>query len=61
MDQNCKLLANDDAIVHLQKWEGQNLSNAMFKSMMNYLHWVETKAVETLATDQALTVHHQLS
>lgn len=35
-------LTNEDVIQQLKRWEDKKSSNAMFKSMMNYLHWVET-------------------
>ena len=37
-----QVLTKEDVIQQLKKWEDQKSSNAMFKSMMNYLHRVET-------------------
>ena len=37
-----QVLANEDINQQLKKWEDQKSSNAMFKSMMNYLHRVKT-------------------
>ena len=37
-----QVLTKEDVIQQLKKWEDQKSSNVMFKSMLNYLHRVET-------------------
>jgi len=37
-----QVLTDENVVEQLKKWEEQKSSNAMFKSMMNYLHRVET-------------------
>ena len=37
-----QVLTNEDVIQQLKRWEDRKSSDAMFKSMMNYLHRVET-------------------
>ena len=41
-DDLLQILTNDDVIQQLNMWEAQKSSNAMFKSLMNYIHRVET-------------------
>ena len=37
-----QVLTNEGVIEQLKKWEYEKSSNAVFKAMFNYLHWVET-------------------
>jgi len=37
-----RILIDEDVMQQLKAWEAEKSSNAMFKSMMNYVHRVET-------------------
>ncbi|KAH3735888.1 hypothetical protein DPMN_042448 [Dreissena polymorpha] len=41
-DELLHTLTNEDVIKQLKTWEAQKSTNAMFKSLMNYIHRVET-------------------
>jgi len=40
-EQLIQILTDESIIQQLKTWEGEKCCNAMFKSMMNYLHHVE--------------------
>lgn len=53
-------LNSDDVVRQLKEWEAHKSTNAMFKSMMNYLHRVETILYFVAASRNAdLTLHLQ--
>ncbi len=54
-----QVLTNEDVIQQLKKWEDQKSSNAMFKSMMNYLRCVETILLFVEASRNADLALHQ--
>ena len=55
-----EVLKKEEVIQQLKAWEEQKLCNAMFKLLMNYLHWVETILFFVEASRNAdITLHQE--